>query len=316
MATGAGIGGDVKSRVRRMAGVGGGADGGGNLLITFVTGNKKKLEEVVAILKDGSSDEGFTVTSQSIDLPELQGEPEEIAVEKCRLAFERIQRPVRYGVTRKMIIQVHMLVTHISYRFSVRVQQPTQIGDGGRYVAVFQRAGGPSWSVLQAFPKNKRAQQGLANLNKPRQPTATQSPPQETINQLINLYNQGQLVAVVEQAQALTRQYPNEPIIWNILGGAAAETGQKDQAINAFKRVIAIKPDYAEAHYNMGNFLRDQGKLEEAIEAYTKALSLKPDYAEAYNNMGNALKDQGKLEEAIEAYTKALSLKPDYAKPY
>ena len=62
----------------------------------------------------------------------------------------------------------------------------------------------------------------------------------------------------------------------------------------------------------MGIALQDQGKLEEAIEAYSKALAIKPDYAEAYNNMGNALKDQGKLEEAIEAYSKALAIKPDY----
>ena len=135
--------------------------------------------------------------------------------------------------------------------------------------------------VLQAFPKNKRAQQGLAALDKPKQPNATQSPPQEAINQLINLYNQGQFAATVEQAQALTRHYPNALVIWNILGGAAAKTGQIDQAINAFKRAIAIKPDYATAHYNMGSVLRDQGKPEEAIEAYKKALSLKPDYAEA-----------------------------------
>ena len=72
--------------------------------------------------------------------------------------------------------------------------------------------------VLQAFPKNKRAQQGLAALNKSNQPNVTQNPPQETINQLINLINQGQSVTVVEQAQALTRQYPNALIIWNILG--------------------------------------------------------------------------------------------------
>ena len=167
--------------------------------------------------------------------------------------------------------------------------------------------------VLQAFPKNKRAQQGLAVLNKPKQLNATQNPPRETINQLIILYNQRQLVAVVKQAQALTRQYPNALIIWNILGTAAAQTGQIDQAINAFKRVTAIRPDYADAYYNMAVVLKDQGKLEEAIEASKKALSLKPDYAEAYYNMGNVLKDQGKLEEAIEAYKKALSLKPDYA---
>ena len=32
----------------------------------------------------------------------------------------------------------------------------------------------------------------------------------------------------------------------------------------------------------MGVTLQDQGKLEEAIEAYNKALAIKPDYAEAY----------------------------------
>ena len=31
----------------------------------------------------------------------------------------------------------------------------------------------------------------------------------------------------------------------------------------------------------MGNALKEQGKLEEAIEAYNKALAIKPDYAEA-----------------------------------
>ena len=41
----------------------------------------------------------------------------------------------------------------------------------------------------------------------------------------------------------------------------------------------------------MGNALKEQGKLEEAIEAYNKALAIKPDYAEAYSNMGVILKE-------------------------
>ena len=45
----------------------------------------------------------------------------------------------------------------------------------------------------------------------------------------------------------------------------------------------------AGAHNKMGIALQEQGKLEEAIEAYNKALAIKPDYAEAYNNMGTAL---------------------------
>ena len=170
--------------------------------------------------------------------------------------------------------------------------------------------------ILAKFPKNKMAQKGLAATNKPKQSAAIQGPPEDTINQLINLYNQGQLAAVVEKAQALTKQYPTAFAVWNILGASAAQTGQLDKAINAFKRVIAIKPDYAEASYNMGNALKEQGKLEQAIASYKKAMSLKPDYAEASYNMGVTFQEQGKLDEAIASYKKALSLKPDYAEAY
>ena len=204
--------------------------------------------------------------------------------------------------------------------------------------------------ILSKFPKNKQAQQSLANLNKTKQPTATQGPPQEQINQLVNLYNQGQLAAVVEKANILTVQYPDAFIIWNILGaankglglvqaaseafkkvtdlnptypdgfsnlGAALnEQGKLDEAIEAFKKALSLKPDYVEAYNNMGITLKYQEKLDEAIEAFHKALSLAPDYAEASYNMGNALKEQGKLDEAIASYKKALSLKPDYARAY
>ena len=82
------------------------------------------------------------------------------------------------------------------------------------------------------------------------------------------------------------------------MGASAAQIGKLDEAIDAFKKAISIKPDYADAYNNMGNVLGEQGKLEEAIEAYNKALTIKPD-TEAYYNMGNALKEQGKLKEAI-----------------
>ena len=202
-------------------------------------------------------------------------------------------------------------------------------------------------AVLQAFPKNKRAQKGLAGLNKPKQPVATQGPSQDIVNQLINLYNQGQLSAVAEQAQALTAQYPEAFFVWNILGAAhkglgktfeasevfkkvtelnptyadghnnlaatLQEQGRLNEAIEACNKAIAINPDYAEAFYNIGNTLQEQGKFDEAITSYNKALAIKPDYAEAYNNMGITLKKQGKLEEAVEAYRKALNINPDYA---
>jgi len=168
-------------------------------------------------------------------------------------------------------------------------------------------------TVLQAFPMNKRAQEGLAALNKPKQSATRQEPSQDMLAQLLNLYNQGQFAAVVVQTQALAEQYPESFFVWNILGAARKGLGKTFEASEAFKKVTELNPNYADGHSNLGVILKEQGKLNEAIESFNKALSLKPDYAEAYNNMGNTLKDQGKLDEAITSYNKALSLKPDYA---
>jgi hypothetical protein len=49
-------------------------------------------------------------------------------------------------------------------------------------------------------------------------------------------------------------------------------------------RNLKLKPDYVEAHYNLGNGLKDQGKLDEAIASYGRALELNPDYADAHWN--------------------------------
>jgi hypothetical protein len=62
-------------------------------VLTFVTGNAKKLEEVVAILGSGSQFP-YRVVSQKIDLPELQGDPEEVSREKCLLASAQVGGPV------------------------------------------------------------------------------------------------------------------------------------------------------------------------------------------------------------------------------
>ena len=136
-------------------------------------------------------------------------------------------------------------------------------------------------SVLQAFPKNMRAQQGLAALNKPKTVETSPTPPQDVIDQLLTLYNRGHLSDVVEQAQVLTEQYPDAFFVWNVLGAATKGLGRTADAASAFKRVTELNPTYADGFNNLGVTLKDQGKLDEAIAAYNKALSIKPDYAAA-----------------------------------
>ena len=62
-------------------------------VITFVTGNAKKLEEFKSIL---GTQFPHTVVSNGLDLPEYQGTPVEVVTEKCKEAarfenFENVQ---------------------------------------------------------------------------------------------------------------------------------------------------------------------------------------------------------------------------------
>jgi len=61
------------------------------LKVSFVSGNKNKVEEVQTIL--GSSFPHDLVCTP-IDLPEYQGEPDKVSLEKCKKAFEAVKGPV------------------------------------------------------------------------------------------------------------------------------------------------------------------------------------------------------------------------------
>ncbi|WVF71513.1 inosine triphosphate pyrophosphatase [Kwoniella sp. CBS 6097] len=54
----------------------------------FVTGNANKLKEVKAILAAGTS--GVEVTSQAVDVPEVQGTTQEVAIAKVKVAAEKL----------------------------------------------------------------------------------------------------------------------------------------------------------------------------------------------------------------------------------
>jgi tetratricopeptide (TPR) repeat protein len=56
------------------------------------------------------------------------------------------------------------------------------------------------------------------------------------------------------------------------------------------------------------------GRLEEAIAHYEEAVRLKPDYAEAHSNLGNALGSLGRTRDAVAEYGEALRLRPDDAR--
>ena len=163
------------------------------------------------------------------------------------------------------------------------------------------------WFKLTYNPSMKKHPQNEESKN------IYQDPPSEQLQSIINLYTQGQLEQALSESSQMLERFPNSVILYNIAGASNAALMQFDAAIDSYKQALKIKPDYADAYYNMGNTLKDKGDLEEAIDSYKQALMIKPDYADAYYNMGSALTDKGDLEEAIDCYKQALKIKPDFA---
>jgi tetratricopeptide (TPR) repeat protein len=170
-------------------------------------------------------------------------------------------------------------------------------------------------AVLEKFPNNKRASQGLMVLSRPAQGQAAAGlvPPPDQMRALITLSDQGKLDAVIEQAAAMSRRFPKFFELYNILGVANSKLGRHEDAIANYKKAILVNPEFAGGHYNLGNAYRDLGRPEDAAACYARTIQIKPDFVDAHLNLGNIYKNLGRFEDAIANYAKALDLRPDYA---
>jgi len=140
--------------------------------------------------------------------------------------------------------------------------------------------------------------------------------PQELIKPIIELFSNGQIQEAFDGVETLIKEYPNQPILFNICGVFYKQIGQPDEAIKRFEKALAINPDYAEAHNNLGVTLQNLGLMDEAVKSYEKAIVFKPDYVEAHNNLGVTLQNLGLIDEAVKSYEKAITFKPDSAEAH
>ena len=74
----------------------------------------------------------------------------------------------------------------------------------------------------------------------------------EQITKVLNLLNNGQVQEALTALKPLNNEYPNVPLIFNLMGACYKSMNQVQDALEMFKTASNLKPDYAEAYFNQG----------------------------------------------------------------
>jgi tetratricopeptide (TPR) repeat protein len=82
-------------------------------------------------------------------------------------------------------------------------------------------------------------------------------------------------VAALQSLEQAVGLGMTDPFTYNFLGIAYSRVGRLEEAADSYKRALATKPDYAEAHLNLGFVYERQNKLGEGRREYEAACRLK-----------------------------------------
>lgn len=91
----------------------------------------------------------------------------------------------------------------------------------------------------------------------------------------------------LEQAQILLDSDPGNSAFQISLGNAQQATGDFDAAIGTFRNVLKNNPNNHQIHLTLAHVLKTMGRVEEAILAYRRSYAVKPDFGDAFWGLAN-----------------------------
>lgn len=95
--------------------------------------------------------------------------------------------------------------------------------------------------------------------------------------------------------------------------GCQLEAQDMRKAEQAYRRAIAIAPDYADPYLNLGCLLTEAGRLQEAESLYRDAVAAIGDEPLLHFNLGVTLEDLERYEDALRSYHRCIDIAPDMA---
>ncbi|MBI2398950.1 MAG: tetratricopeptide repeat protein [Xanthomonadales bacterium] len=124
---------------------------------------------------------------------------------------------------------------------------------------------------------------------------------------LVHLKQKHYGVAQTEARSAVAAD-PKLHLAYNILGYAALELKQFDQALADFQKQVELAPEDPNSHDSLGDGFLAKGLLPEAIGAYRKGLEVEPRFWACAGHLGKALERAKRKDEAIAHYRRYVQL--------
>ncbi len=128
-----------------------------------------------------------------------------------------------------------------------------------------------------------------------------------------NLRLAGHLREATEVLDRTARENPKFPQPWLSLAAVFIQEKKTDEAAAAFRKVLAIDPDHAEALRGLGDLALIRGDLEAAAKDYGRVLELDPGDVGALSKLGVVRVRTGRSDEAIALFRKAVDGDPKNA---
>ncbi len=120
-----------------------------------------------------------------------------------------------------------------------------------------------------------------------------------------------EITSKIQALKEILQKDPNNLSAWVELGNLYFDTDQPKEAIEAYSRYLAIKPDNPDVRTDMGIMYRALGDFDRAIEEFKRAAQSDPKHIYSRYNIGVVLlHDKQDLKGAIKAWEDYLKVDP------
>jgi cytochrome c-type biogenesis protein CcmH/NrfG len=186
------------------------------------------------------------------------------------------------------------------------VFKANQAGQNNQVVAMYQlqqRA-----ISLNPYLANYRRRYALTNLSLATALSNKTNPTEQERTDILQLIQQSirEGRAAAELQPADVRNWQVLAQIYNNLTGVAS--GADQWAVNSYIQAIQTSPTNPELRVALGSIFYGAGQFDQAQQLFAQAVQLKPDHANAHYNLANASKQLGQLEAAVISYENVLIL--------